>query len=149
MRIIAFDLGSNLAWAYHNKSSISWGCRLFAGHRTVRLAAMMTFVNALLKTCTVDAVAYETPFARGYHATRSMWGSAGVLEACATKAGLPIIDVSVATIKKFATGDGHAPKNAMVAAAASRWKYTGKNDNEADAICLLKYAEANLEYGEK
>jgi len=91
-----------------------------------------------------EAVVFETPFARGRAPTRSLWGMAGVLEACVSEANLPVVDVSVATIKLFATGSGNAPKNKMVA-AARRLGYLGKNDNEADAFCLLKYAEANLE----
>lgn len=162
MIIAAFDLGRNLGWATNWKlARRPWG--LLELHETQRPHRIGQFMQALqsgtisiglkrpvrgvfpahlLKN--VDAVVYETPFARGYHATRSMWGLAGVLEACASERGIPVVDVSVSTIKKFATGHGFAPKDSMVAAAC-KLGYRGKNDNEADAYCLLKYAEANLE----
>jgi Holliday junction resolvasome RuvABC endonuclease subunit len=92
----------------------------------------------------LDLVVYETPFARGRDATRCGWGSAGVIEAAASLAGLPVLDISVATIKKFATGSGNAPKSEMIA-AAQRLGYDGANEHIADAWCLLKYAEQNAE----
>jgi Holliday junction resolvasome RuvABC endonuclease subunit len=92
----------------------------------------------------LDAVVYETPFCRGRDATRSSWGSAGVIEAAASLAGLPVVDVAVSTIKKFATGFGNAPKTSMMVAAHSLG-YRGINEHEADAWCLMRYAEKNLE----
>ncbi len=53
-------------------------------------------------------------------------------------------DVAVSTIKKFATGSGKGCKEDMIA-AAKEFGYKGDNEHEADAVCLLKYAEANLE----
>lgn len=49
-------------------------------------------------------------------------------------------------IKKFATGKGNSDKNAMVKAAQEKYGYTGKDDNEADAIHLfhLAYRDLNL-----
>jgi Holliday junction resolvasome RuvABC endonuclease subunit len=158
--IVAFDLGRRTGWATNWKlARPRWGLIEFAdfrAHRMMELARALSgelleikkgdlrtvFPPKLLKA--VDAVVFETPFARGRAATRSMWGMAGVLEACASEAGKPVVDVSVATIKKFATGHGHAPKNSMIA-AAQKLGYRGDDDNEADAYCLLKYAEANLE----
>jgi Holliday junction resolvasome RuvABC endonuclease subunit len=115
----------------------------------MRFGDMLMMLPTILKrTPSFDVVVYETPFARGRDATRSMWGIAGILEACANRANIAVVDVAVPTIKKFATGHGHAAKNDMIA-AAKKFGYLGFNDNEADAICLLKYAEANLEYGDK
>jgi Holliday junction resolvasome RuvABC endonuclease subunit len=139
LRVIAFDLGANMAWA----DSAQAVHRNFAGTRVVRLAAIATWLAAF-KWSRYDVVVYETPFARGRDATRSSWGIAGILEAAVTNAGLPIVDVAVPTIKKFATGHGFAPKNDMVK-AAQRFGYIGDNEHEADAVCLLNYALANLE----
>lgn len=91
-----------------------------------------------------DVVVYETPLARGQAATRILWGIAAILERTAFENRLPIIDVSVPTIKKFATGYGMSGKLDMIA-AARKYGYTPLNEHEADAVCLLKYAEANLE----
>lgn len=158
MKIIAFDLGRTFGWATNIKRKNKWGRVTLSEVRAHRQGEFMQLLRGELLTITdgdlcdlpdltkADAIIYETPFARGYAATRSLWGMAGVLEAAASRAGAPVVDVAVSTIKKFATGSGTAPKNSMVA-AARRLGYRGSNDNEADAYCLLKYAEANLEKG--
>lgn len=147
MKIIAFDLGRTMAWAHNRARTITWGSATFEGARPERLGDFAAHLPALLNDRTnpyYDVLVYETPFARGLHATRSLWGIAGILEAEANNSRMAVVDVSVMTIKKFATGSGLAAKNDMIA-AAKRWGYKGNNEHEADAICLLKYAEANLE----
>ena len=152
LKIIALDLGRNFAWASNRLSpkhyGLRVGCQVYDGLRAHRLGLLLLFLQTTLDTETsagrVDAIVYETPFARGRDATRSLWGIAGIIEACATNAGLPVVDVAVPTIKKFATGDGRGSKEAMTA-AAKKFGYKGSNEHEADAVCLLKYAEANLE----
>ena len=49
--------------------------------------------------------------------------------------------VPVSTLKKFATGDGRAKKEAMIAAAKARGWNVG-DDNQADAVWLLEYGKA-------
>ena len=144
MNIIAFDLGKNFAWATNCHGLIT-GHIILAGPRAHRQGALHLFLAAHLCLMPYEAVVYETPFARGRDATRSLWGIAGLIEASATNANLPVVDVAVSTIKKFACGDGQAPKSDMIG-AAKRMGYRGFNEHEADAVCLLKYAEANLEH---
>ena len=150
IKVIAFDLGKNFAYA-HNL-----GGKLFSKHillkgdsRAHRLGYLNGYLAELFKTLNaLEAVIYETPFARGRDATRSLWGIAGIIEACASTANLPVVDAAVPTIKKFATGHGKGPKVDMIA-AAQRFGYVGDNEHEADAVCLLKYAEANLEWPDR
>ena len=47
--------------------------------------------------------------------------------------------VPVGTIKRFATGKGNAPKDAMIAAVRARG-FSPADDNEADAIAILLWA---------
>jgi crossover junction endodeoxyribonuclease RuvC len=142
MKIIAFDLGSTLAWATNAPPS-NVGSKTFEGKRPVRFADTQRWLERFFSE-PFDVVVYETPFARGRDATRSLWGIAGILEAVATNFALPIIDVAVPTIKKFATGNGMASKLEMIS-AAKKFGYKVDNDHEADAVCLLNYAIANLE----
>lgn len=149
MKIIAFDLGATFAWVTNLRRENRWGVATFPGIRAHRLAAFSKFLRDNGAWIVhADIIVYETPFARGRDATRSLWGMAGVLEAGATELGLPVVDVAVATIKKFATGKGNGPKVSMIS-AARRMGYLGENEHEADAYCLLKYAEENLERGEQ
>ena len=142
MKIIAFDLGKNFAWA-HNAPYTCGGIEL-QGVRAHRLCQLMNYLQNQNWLKKFDAAIYETPFARGRDATRSLWGIAGIIEACATQYNLPIMDAAVPTIKKFATGYGKGPKVDMIA-AAQRMGYKGTDEHQADAFCLLKYAEANME----
>lgn len=149
--VAAFDLGATFAWAtnlQNHSLGPGWGHRTLPGIRSHRLGAFSAWLRDNRRWLSeLDAVIYETPFARGPDATRSLWGMAGILEAEATNHGAAVVDAAVSTIKKFATGSGHAPKNSMIE-AARRLGYRGRDEHEADAYCLLKYAEANLERGE-
>jgi Holliday junction resolvasome RuvABC endonuclease subunit len=147
MRIIACDLGKNMAFAWRQSGRImTLHHSLTGGIRAHRLSSLMAFLPDMFSPDfePFGAVVYETPFARGRDATRVLWGIAGIIEACATKAGLPVVDVAVPTIKKFATGSGKGSKEEMLA-AARKFGYRGANEHEADAVCLLCYAEANIE----
>jgi len=144
-KIVAFDLGSTMGWA-SNFKAIPIGHRTFVGTRVQKLADIEAWLR-LLQWQGADAVVYETPLGRGQAATRILWGIAGLLEATATQAGLGLVDVAVPTIKKFATGNGMASKVEMLA-AAKKFGYTGADEHEADAVCLLHYAIANVEFGE-
>lgn len=150
LRIVAIDIGRCMGWAASGdgESPTRWGRVLFSEDRAERLRDLSRWLRGNESPLHgADVVVYETPFCRGRAATRSMWGAAGVIEACATEAGCAVLDVAVPTIKKFATGSGTAPKNAMIE-AAGKLGYKGRDDNEADAFCLLRYAEEHLEVGD-
>ena len=143
MKIIAFDLGSNMAFAHNLNRKVFASSKVFKGIRSARLALTLVWLEQL-DWSKFNATIYETPFARGRDATRSLWGIAGLIEACSMNAGVPVVDAAVPTIKKFATGSGKGSKDQMTA-AAKEFGYKGNNEHEADAVCLLKYAEENLE----
>lgn len=52
------------------------------------------------------------------------------------RAQVPYIDVPPGTVKKYATGDGHASKLAVIRAAEKRLGYEGESSDEADALWL-------------
>jgi len=57
--------------------------------------------------------------------------------------GMPFVDVPPSTLKKYATGKGNSPKDAMIAAAIRRFGFAGCDNNEADAYllwCLARHA---------
>lgn len=118
--------------------------RKFEGPRAHRAGATRQWVAQRLQeikeACGLDAVVYERPFARGRDATRCLWGIAGIIEAEATNAGLPVVDAENKSIKKFATETGAATKENLLE-AARRLGYLGNVEHEADAYCGLKYAE--------
>lgn len=89
-----------------------------------------------------DVVVYERPFCRGLHATRSLWGMAGVVEAvskpCAT-----VFDVNPQQLKKWA-GRG-ANQKAGTTLRCHELGVVPVDDNHADAVCLAYYALEAME----
>lgn len=59
--------------------------------------------------------------------------------------GLQVWTLSATTLKKFATGSGHASKPAMVDAARQKWHGTIIDDNHADGLHLLDYGLHKLD----
>lgn len=144
--ILAFDLGTNIGLAHNALPAGAVAASIvLTGDRCNRATEFMGYTQNLLKQFEeakkpIDAVVYERPFARGFHATRSLWGLAGILEAVAHDAGAAVLDITPSEIKKFATGSGRASKEDMIL-FASTTGYAGDNEHEADAWCLLRMAE--------
>ena len=51
---------------------------------------------------------------------------------------IPYVLVAPTTLKKFTSGSGKAEKSMMILEVFKRWGYSAKNDNEADALSLLR-----------
>ncbi len=156
MKILALDLGSTTGWAVVEDGEVlNWGEETFSGVRTERLWRFQDWLHRIIHEFShVDVLIFERPFCRGLHATRSLWGMAGVAEAEAHGQGLPSIDIVPATLKKWATGNGRASKEDMIAAAYAtvtvdrHMDDVSLRDNEADAILLGMYAAAKIITGE-
>lgn len=58
---------------------------------------------------------------------------------------IPHIDVAPAQLKRWATGNGNAPKETMIAAAVERGADVGQDDNRADAWWLWAAAQARYD----
>jgi Holliday junction resolvasome RuvABC endonuclease subunit len=54
--------------------------------------------------------------------------------------GVPYVDVPPASLKRYATGHGNAPKDEVLAAAIRRLNYDGHDHNVADAMWLRAMA---------
>lgn len=152
MKIAAFDLGSHVACAHNmtgagNERVTHWDAK---GDRVERAGQILGWLKEAFQQFEdhggLDVVVYERPFARGQAATRSLWGVAGILEALAGAYGWPCIDYTPGEIKKHAIGKGDAEKDEMIL-AASLTGYMGDNEHEADAWCLMRFAEDNIKPG--
>lgn len=85
----------------------------------------------------VEGPSYASKTFKGVHALGHLRGLVHLLSARVWEC--PCIEVPPACLKKFATGNGNAPKDRMVKAAKLHG-YTGGNENEADVWMLACYA---------
>jgi Holliday junction resolvasome RuvABC endonuclease subunit len=73
----------------------------------------------------------------GVDAAHAYGGALATVSSWCEERGIPYEGIPVATIKKHATGKGNAKKDAMMAAASSRWpSVTLEDDNHADALWI-------------
>lgn len=146
MNILAIDLGTTTGWALMAQGHINSGSKSFkpqrfegGGMRYLRFKRWLTEIKNSVDT--IEAVYFEEVRRHlGVDAAHAYGGFLATLTAWCEHHQIPYSGVPVGTIKKFATGRGNASKNEMIKAA---WKLTEVfpvDDNEADAIHLLRYA---------
>jgi hypothetical protein len=178
VNIIHFDLGSNMALAHNGCGDVVITDHFVAtGPRSERAAQILRWLvkrkRDFKEAGIVFSVAhYERPFARGFDATRSGWGIAGLIEGV-FGGDTVILDSTPQAIKSFAIGKPKrevkyeivkgkkkrikatsAERHAAAAAekllmidAAQALGYMGNNEHEADAFLGLKYAEKHTAKG--
>lgn len=172
MNIIHFDIGTNMAFAHNGCDGVvvvehftATGARQERAAQTLRWLAKRAkeMRDAGIK---FDVCHYDRPFARGYDATRCLWGIAGIVEAV-FGGDTVLLDSTPQSVKSFALEKiGRKPtrsktkmKKADREAAAKQEKlwmieaaqmmgYVGEHEHEADAFCGLKYAEEFCAKGE-
>ena len=153
-RILALDLMSAVGFACRAEDgSVHYGTETFktphhsesAGLRWMRFRNWLRRMNEEL--CP-DIVFFEE--VKGFPPkncgldSRIYYSFEAHLTAFCASAELEWRGVSPGTIKKFATGRGNAKKKEVIQ-AVKMLGYFPTDDNQADAIALLLYAEANPE----
>ena len=93
-----------------------------------------------------DIVVYEEIHAHiGVEAAHVWGGLMAVLQCACLEAKTEYKGIGVGTIKKHGTGNGHASKEDMILAATLKFpKINVLDDNHADALILLDYAQSML-----
>lgn len=141
MKILALDLGAKTGWCLlWDGDVVESGTKEFPGDRHTRLRDFWYWLEARMDHFTKTrhaVVAYERPFARGLHATRSLWGMAGITEAVGSRHAA-VLDVNVQTLKKWAGCDSKNKAGMMVKARELLGREPD-DDNHADAVCLAYY----------
>lgn len=153
MKILALDLGTACGWATARKRE--WSDPIvFDGHehdfefgtfdlKHGRFAGggvrFVRFRQALdqFKGQLAEVVFEEVRRHRGTDAAHVYGGLLAILTAWCEENGIPYSGRGVAAIKIFSTGKGNADKQAVVSAVEG-WGFSPRNDNEADAIALLR-----------
>lgn len=144
--LLALDLGTTTGWAIRGFDGlITSGTVSFkpsrydgGGMRYLRFTNWLTEIDRL--SGPIEAIFYEEVRRHaGTDAAHVFGGLLAVLTSWAELRGVPYQGVPVGTIKKYATGHGGAPKQAMIDAARARG-FSPTDDNEADAIAILLWA---------
>jgi Holliday junction resolvasome RuvABC endonuclease subunit len=86
-----------------------------------------------------ELIAIEAPVAYSHNGLR-LGILHGIIRYVLNPFAHQIILAPPATLKKYATGKGNAPKHAVIAEAIRRLDYAGNDDNEADALWLSHLA---------
>lgn len=105
-------------------------------------SAFEIWLDELIVAHKPELIVFEAPFVgaiRNANTARMLFGMCTITEMVAFRRGIRCLECNNSTVKKHATGTGHAKKHQMVKAARERgWEPT--DDNEADALWLVDYA---------
>jgi Holliday junction resolvasome RuvABC endonuclease subunit len=149
-KILSLDLGTTTGWAFEHKhgltvsGTVNFAPKRFegGGMRYLRFKRWLDELHGLLEG--VDEVYFEEVRRHiGVDAAHAYGGFMSHLTAWCEEKGIPYQGVPVGTIKKHETGKGNASKEQMIDSVIKRGHYP-KNDNEADALALLKFATDQL-----
>ena len=144
--VLALDLGQKTGWAVRNADgAIASGTVEFkpgrfegGGMAFLRFRAWLQEVDRT--TGGLDTVYFEEVRShRGVAAAHAYGGFLAHLTAWAEANKVPSRGVPVGTIKRHATGQGNANKEAVMAAVRALG-FAPADDNEADALALLHWA---------
>lgn len=143
MRILALDVASHCGWAVTRDIYGVWDLTPkrdeSIGMRLIRLRSKM---NEVISSENINLVVFERPGGRHVGAVIVQSELQGQVKVVCEDNGIPYRGYSSQEIKKYATGKGNAGKPAVISAAKKLLGYTGKNDNEADALWLLELAKS-------
>lgn len=162
MNVFALDLGTRTGWALWDGFRLESGVQVFdvkrgesPGTRYLRFNRWldgMVFAQATngqgieesVGPPRVAVIVYEQPFVMrsGAAAEITLGFATRVQEFCA-RHHLDHLAVNGMTLKKWTTGKGNADKKAMLDAVTRRWRRV-EDHNEADAVALLYYAQAEV-----
>ncbi|MFL1462455.1 hypothetical protein ACI6QG_09660 [Roseococcus sp. DSY-14] len=144
--LLALDLGSTLGWAVRlADGTVTSGTATFRPGRFEGGGMGWLRFRRWLDSMAASAgplgsiVFEEVRRHAGTTAAHVYGGFLAHLTAWCEGSGVPYQGVPVGTIKRFATGKGNAPKDAVIAAMRARG-FTPTDDNEADALALLLWA---------
>ena len=141
MEILAIDPGTKCGYAISLVISGVWdlsvGRHEGGGMRFLKLRTHLKDIAS-----GVGLIVYEEIRGhKGVDAAQIYGGIVAIISEYAEFHSIPYQGIPVGTIKKFATGKGNSNKEAMMEAAAKKWRgFPIYDDNHADALFLWTYA---------
>lgn len=147
MNILALDLATECGFAMTPERSGVWSLAKKKGEGPgapfLRLERLLT---PLLAEGGIELVIYEYAwFHRGAKASHFFGGLEAITLACCEPRRTLCHPLAFSSLKKHATGSGRAKKPEMIKAAHRKWPQIKLiDDNHADALWLLDYAQEHL-----
>lgn len=147
MKILALDPAARTGWAWQDTAtpnSIAFGTWNLGTSRALseQHQELERLLEKWIRDYGVDTIASENagfgshnPAVQASHNERL-----GLIRLITARHSCELILLNPMTIKVFATGNGHAKKDQMIATCKSLLQITPGDDNQADAIWLLKCA---------
>lgn len=140
MIILALDPAEKCGWAHSNGQFGVFMLKLQGSSLGEQHAQLEKYLERAIELMGCEVIATENagfgspnPEVQARHNERL-----GIIRLVAARHGLNVQAFQPSTIKLYATGDGHAKKPAMVAAAKRHLGITVTSDDEADAIWILE-----------
>jgi Holliday junction resolvasome RuvABC endonuclease subunit len=146
MRILALDPATTTGWAI-NEIPIVFGHWDLKPHRYesggMRYIRFKNYLEEINKNFKPDLIVFEEiVFHRTSLAAQVYGGLVAVLMSWADEKNIEYAGVNPGTWKKLVTGKGNADKIKTIKAIMEKYGLQPQDDNEADAIGILKWAEA-------
>ena len=143
--ILALDLGTFTGYAVGGddlppRSGVLNLKDIEGDHAGAKFLRLLHHLDRLHKQYEFTEIYYEHVGYVKFAKASQMWGGfQAYLYGWAMLNKVPAYHVEISTLKKFATDNGNANKDMMVAAAVKKgWPVS--DDNEADALWILEYA---------
>jgi len=145
VNILSLDIASVTGWAVSETEYGTWDFKTrkdeSIGMKLIRFRAKLNEVVNLLN---FNLIVYERPAGRFKNSLIHEAKLIAVVEEWCEENKIAYRSYSATEIKKYATGKGNAGKPMMIKAAKEKLGYTGNDDNEADALWMLKVAQNDL-----
>jgi Holliday junction resolvasome RuvABC endonuclease subunit len=151
LKILALDPATRCGWAHSDGPCGTWDLSVkreeSSGMRLIRLRMKL---EELLKSHSVDLVAYEAPAAmQSMQAAKVVYELVGQIKVWCHDHGFQFVSYMPPQLKKFATGKGNAKKEAMVDAFESIVKRPVEDSEHdmVDAWWLLRLVQSEYDNG--
>ncbi len=150
--ILSLDVATKCGWALGDLTTIEasgvWDFNIKRDESSgMRLVRFKTKLHELFSTRKIELVTFER--SAGMHKAPIIIQSElhGVLKLACEDLGIKYKAYSAQEIKRFATGKGNSNKIAMGKALFEKHGISLSDDNEVDAIWILKLTQKDFEYG--
>ena len=150
--ILSLDVATKCGWALGNLTTMEasgvWDFSIKRDESSgMRLVRFKSKLNEFFSTRKIDLVTFER--SSGMHKAPIIVQSElhGVLKLVCEDLGIKYKAYSAQEIKRFATNKGRANKEVMKEALFNKHGINLEDDNEIDAIWILKLTQKDFEYG--